>query len=278
MSQEWQDRLGEDLSQAPDHFKKLIEVIAKLRHPQDGCPWDLKQDHRSLRRFMIEEAYEAAEAMAGDDFDHLREELGDVLLQVVLNSQLLRDSGEEGITSVIESITDKMVRRHPHVFDESSGKLTEDEVKANWQKIKSEEKPDSVEHTFANEEKETFPALMQAYKIGKRAEKVRFDWADAEQVWQQLSSELEELRIEIDRGNQQAIVDEMGDVFFSLAQLCRHLKVDPEVAASQGNQKFLRRFRVIDGLVQAQGKSLSDLDLEEMEEFWKRAKQIDRNR
>ena len=273
----WQENLEKDLRTSPEAFKDLVKVIAKLRHPENGCPWDLKQDHKSLRRFMLEEAYEAAEAMGGSDRDHLREELGDVLLQVVLNSQVLADEGEDGITEVIKGITEKMVRRHPHVFSEDFKEVDVEEVKRNWSAIKASEKVEGGESVsiFHREKKTPFPALMQAYKIGKRAHEIKFDWDGVEPVWEQFLSEVKELEDEILSGvSKERILDEMGDVFFSLAQVCRHLNIDPEVAAMGGNLKFLSRFELMESLAKEEGLDIVGMAVDQMEGLWQQAKAI----
>lgn len=272
----WRDRLQQDLDAAPEQFARLIETIGLLRHPQQGCPWDLKQDHESLRHYMLEEAYEAVEAMGSNDYGHLREELGDVLLQVVLNSQILRDGGEEGITSVITELVDKMIRRHPHVFKaDSHGIESAEDVKRAWNEIKKTEKGTSgvVGDVFAEVKKQPFPSLLMAYKIGKKAESIKFDWSCVEDVWQQFLSEVKELEDEIQiHSNRERIFQELGDVFFSLAQLCRHLGFDPEVAASSGNQKFLRRFGTMEQIADQKGVLVDGLSQSELEELWQEAK------
>lgn len=268
----WKENLERDLRKGPEAFKELIEVVARLRQPEHGCPWDLEQDHKSLRRFMLEEAYEAAEAMGGNDSKHLQEELGDVLLQVVLNSQLISDSGGDGITAVIQEIKNKMVRRHPHVFTEDMKGLSIKEVKDNWSRIKSEEKPGQGldKGLFHKEKKSPFPSLMQAYKIGKKAEKVKFDWDDVSQVWGQFLSEVKELEDEITAKvrDPEKVMDELGDVFFSLSQVSRHLGIDPEVAALGGNQKFLRRFDALEQILKDKSLDLQTLTVEDLQELW----------
>ena len=258
-------------------FDELVKTIAQLRDPVSGCPWDLKQDHKSLRSYMIEEAYEASEAMASGNKEHLVEELGDVLLQVVLNAQILSEQTDFSIDDVVKSITAKMVRRHPHVFDKSfDGGNDIHSIKDNWVKIKAQEKEGSTEKgVFAGLSKSPLSSLQLSAKIGKKAEKIGFDWNNEHEVWEQFCSEIDELKDEINATsrNDDFIEDEIGDVFFTLSQLARHLKVDPEVASQRGNNKFLTRFATIEALLVEDNKVFSDLNRNEKEEYWKRAKQ-----
>lgn len=272
-------------------FQELVDVVARLRDPKTGCPWDLKQTHQSLRRFMLEEAYEAAEVMgqmsegessppkpADEAARELVDELGDVLLQVVLNAQLLTDAGQGDVKQVIRSIRDKMIRRHPHVFAPTEGaSLSPEEVKRRWQIIKAEEKgqdPSVKKSVFQEAKDRSFPATLQAAHIGKVAEKIGFDWLQPSQVLEQLEDELHELREEmqaqdIDRSR---LLHELGDVYFTLAQLARHLGCDPEVAAQEGNLKFLRRFAKVEALAQSQGIDPEMADPDELEALWQQAK------
>ena len=273
----WSESLENVLETSPEELGELVKVVAQLRHPTDGCPWDLKQDHKSLRRYMLEEAYEAADAMGGDDTKAIVDELGDVLLQVVLNGQLLSDSGRGSLTEIIAGIRKKMVRRHPHVF-EDMGDLSEEEIKKNWQRIKAKESvEESKERVFQKVQKERFPSLLQAYKIGKRAEEIAFDWGSPLEVWDQFYSEVKELEHEVrNSGDEEKVLDEIGDVFFSLSQLCRHLKIDPEVAASRGNQKFLNRFKVLEDIAEERGLDVFSLGTSELENLWKDAKKMEK--
>ncbi len=250
-------------------FVRFVGIVAHLRDPHSGCPWDLKQDHRSLRRFMLEEAYEAADAMGKDDYGHIIEELGDVLLQVVLNSQLLLDARQGSIIDVINSISEKMIRRHPHVFDPDFGRKSVDEVKRNWQQIKAAEKPLKSAGAFAQLETSPLPALMHGVKIGKVAGSVNFDWSHPQQVLEKVKEELHELEQEmVGEGHEALLTEELGDLLFSIAQLARHLGIDPEVAAAQGNQKFLQRFAALEDLARTAGKPLEELSQEDMEALW----------
>jgi len=270
----WQKELNERAQAAGQIFVELVKTVAALRHPERGCPWDLEQNHKSLRRYMLEEAYEAAEAMLGTDEAHLLEELGDVLLQVVLNAQLAKDHGKGDIREVVQSINSKMIRRHPHVFGDLAARdIDRSEIKSNWDKIKAGEKSKSKtkDGYFADCAK-IIPSLSQAYKIGKRAHLIQFDWVSVQEVLDQCKSELLELQQEIPGGDRDRLADEMGDVFFSLCQLSRHLGIDPEAAAHQGNVKFLKRFASMEELCHGRGWDVTNLSLEELENLWREAK------
>lgn len=278
----WAQDVEERSEAAAESIKKLVKTIAALRHPKRGCPWDLQQDHRSLRHYMLEEAYEAAAAMLGEEDGDLLDELGDVLLQVVLNAQLASERKAGDLAQIVEGLDKKMRRRHPHVFA-SEGPMGVStaikDVKKNWELIKEIEKcqkngPSSnpVKPSLFADESKIIPALTQAYKIGKKAKKIHFDWIQPKEVLKQLRAELEELEVEIERKDQVAIEQELGDVFFTLAQLSRHLGTEPESAAQRGNQKFLKRFHKLESLVCSEGKHLEALTQVDLESFWQKAK------
>jgi len=269
----WQKEIDARAEEAGRIFAAFVKTVATLRHPVRGCPWDLEQDHKSLRRFMLEEAYEAAEAMLGTDEGHLVEELGDVLLQVVLNAQLAADKNKGDIRDVVTSINSKMLRRHPHVFGDLAGQgMDQATIKSNWERIKAKEKGKKQQSGYFADCAKVIPALTQAYKIGKRAHSIHFDWDSAVEVLRQCQSELTELEHEMVGCDKDRLYDELGDVFFSLAQLSRHLGVDPEVAAQQGNLKFLRRFAAMEEICQLRGKDVTQLTRDELEGLWKEAK------
>lgn len=270
----WQAELEVRADKAAAEFKAFVKTVAQLRHPVSGCPWDLEQNHESLRRYMIEEAYEAAETMLGDSASsELLDELGDVLLQVVLNSQLSVEKGQGDIEDVVKGIREKMIRRHPHVFAPTDTPISSQEVSEAWVSIKQKEKPKGhVEFTFAKAKK-VHPALTQAYQIGKIAKKIDFDWKTPHEVFNQLQSELKELLHEIQIDDKAKIAEELSDCFFSLAQLSRHLGLEPEDVAHRGNLKFLRRFDVMEELAKARGADISKLGQAKLEELWIEAKQ-----
>ncbi len=280
---QWHKELAERANGAAAVFSDLVKTIAALRHPETGCPWDLKQTHKSLRKFMIEEAYEAAEVMDSDDYEGLIGELGDVLLQVVLNAQLLSDAGKGDIIKVIETLSEKMKRRHPHVFTEQDRNLTQKELHRQWNAIKAQEKAKSnieanvKSSVFVEAEKVRFPAGVQAAKIGKIASSIGFDWANPMEVLAQVQSELDELKSELTakKTKKENVELELGDLYFSLAQLSRHLGHDPEVVASKGNQKFLKRFAKVEMLAENKGLIIEELGQERLEKLWTEAKQIE---
>jgi MazG family protein len=253
-------------------FERFCATIAALRHPVTGCPWDLEQTHLSLRRYLIEEAYEAAEAMGEGDTREICDELGDVLLQVVLNAQIAKDARTFTIDDVVNAIDAKMRRRHPHVFGDGS--------KVSWESIKADEKAAAGKKPatghFADAAKK-HPAAAQSVAIGKLAKKIRFDWDEPKEVFDQLASEVEELRAEFAAGklDRARVSEELGDVYFSLAQLCRHLDLDPETVALDGNRKFLKRFAVLEGLAEKRGVAVAGAAREVLEGLWKDAKKTE---
>ncbi len=258
-------------------FQEFCQTVAKLRHPEGGCPWDLKQDHLSLRRFMVEEAYEAFDAMTSGNFNALCDELGDVLLQVVLNAQVAIENGAFEIADVITSINSKMKRRHPHVFYGTQVK-SEGEVRANWEQIKASEVKYHPKHGYFAEVVSKNPSTSQAAKIGKLAAKINFDWGKVEDVLAQVKSEVEEVEEEFKAPELSIakIREEIGDVYFSLAQLCRHLDLDPEEAALDGNQKFLRRFSALEKLAEKAGINIEEAKQSELEGLWLEAKRLEK--
>lgn len=264
-------------------FVRFCETIACLRDPQTGCPWDLKQDHKSLRRYMIEEAYEAVNAMASGDSKTICEELGDVLLQVVLNAQVATDSNQFTIGNVVEAIEQKMRRRHPHVFESKSDVDTPEKVREQWKKIKAKEKKPMSTHELLGQVKECvtscYPSTRQAYEIGKLSRKVNFDWQSAKAVFEKLESELDELRRALEVGDYaptSEVYSELGDLYFSAAQLCRHLGLDPEMVAIDGNRKFVGRFRQLAKQAKREGVDLMSATPSQMESLWGQVKQQER--
>ncbi|WP_106754157.1 nucleoside triphosphate pyrophosphohydrolase [Pannonibacter carbonis] len=268
----------------------LIDIMAALRTPVTGCPWDLEQDFSTIAPYTVEEAYEVAEAISRDDLDDLREELGDLLLQVVYHSRMAEEQGAFSFPDVVEAITKKMIRRHPHVFGDESAR-TSGMAKGMWDRIKAEEKAERKERRAALGMADTepgyldavssaFPALMEAEKIQRRAARVGFDWDSFAPVIAKIREELDELEAELKdhtapavTGNvPDAIKDEMGDVLFALANLARHLEVEPEDALKRTNAKFRRRFAAIEVEATRRGVALEDMTLDEMEAVWQAAK------
>ncbi|WP_442597378.1 nucleoside triphosphate pyrophosphohydrolase [Neobacillus sp. D3-1R] len=252
-------------------FFKLREIIAELRGP-NGCPWDKKQTHESLKKYLIEETYEVIEAINDGDIDSLIDELGDVLLQVMLHSQIGEDEGYFSVDDVIENLSNKMVRRHPHVFGDRTAQSAE-EVVGIWDAIKKEEKQGEVQ-SYLDGVGFDLPNLIRAYELQKKAAKVGFDWDDIGPAFAKVQEEIKELEVEISKKqvNQEHLILEYGDILFALVNVGRFLKIQPEEALFQANEKFKRRFHFIEKKVKESGKLFQDFSLEELDQFWDEAK------
>lgn len=252
-------------------FSKLREIIAMLRGPE-GCPWDKKQTHESLRPYLIEESFELIEAINEGDIDHIIEELGDVLLQVMLHSQIGEDEGYFSIDDVIEGISAKMIRRHPHVFGEEKAE-TVDDVMGHWQRVKQKEAKQE-KTSVLDGVNSSLPQLMQAYELQKKAAKVGFDWADSKEAWEKVREEIEEWSKELADSHTENMEKELGDALFSLVNIARFYKLNPELAIFQTNQKFISRFHYIEEKVDAAEKTMEQMSLEELDRLWNEAKAI----
>ena len=263
------------------NIDRLLDVMARLRNPDGGCPWDLEQTYRSIAPHTIEEAYEVADAIEKDDKVALREELGDLLFQVVYYSQMAREEGLFDFDEVAGVITDKMIRRHPHVFGPEEVKSS-DQQTSRWEDHKAAERaakaaeegraPSALEGVIAG-----LPALTRALKLQNRAARVGFDWTDARDILDKIEEEVQELRAEMDAGSaQERVADELGDLLFALVNLARRLKVEPETALRGTNAKFERRFHRIEALLSEQGRKPQDATLDEMEALWQQAKREER--
>ena len=246
-------------------FPRLREVMATLRGPH-GCEWDRAQTHESLREYLIEETYEVIDAIDDRDDEAIIEELGDVLLQVMLHSQIGEDDGYFTVDDVIQGITNKMIHRHPHVFSNSTGDISQ-----SWDELKQAEKGEKSFSILADIPK-SLPALARAFKIQKKVAKVGFDWDDVNEVWLKLDEEVVEIKEAIITGEQIEIESELGDIIFALVNLARHYKVNSEVALNRTNQKFINRFNYIEDALAKIGKGLTDSSLEEMDHYWDEAK------
>jgi len=265
----------------------LLHLMARLRDPQYGCPWDLKQNYATIVPHTIEEAYEVADAIERGDFDHLPGELGDLLFQVVYYSQLAREEGRFEFAQVVDGITTKLIRRHPHVFPDGDlygavdvPKLDEAAVKLRWEAIKAEER---AEHAAAPEQlsllddvPNALPSLSRAIKLQKRAAQVGFDWPEALPVVDKVREELDEVLEAMSENDPEAIQEEIGDLLFVVSNLARHLKVDPETALRAANGKFERRFRFIEQALREQGRAMQDCALEELDALWGEAKKLEK--
>jgi tetrapyrrole methylase family protein / MazG family protein len=253
------------------NFFKLREIIAELRGP-DGCPWDKEQTHESLKKYLIEETYEVIEAIDGGDIDHLVEELGDVLLQVMLHAQIGEDEGYFAIEDVIEGISAKMIRRHPHVFGNGQAEDS-DAVVRTWQEIKKQEKG-HTEDSLLDGVSKSLPSLLRAYELQKKASKVGFDWQEITPALEKVKEELQEFESELSdiTGNKLLAKKEFGDLLFAFVNVARFLDIHPEEALIGTNEKFIRRFRFIEEKVKESSKTFEDYTLAELDRFWDEAK------
>ena len=267
---------------------RLLEIMAALRTPGTGCPWDLEQDFASIAPYTLEEAYEVVDAIERGDLADLRDELGDLLLQVVFHARMAEEQGSFAFGDVVEAITTKLIRRHPHVFD-SNKDLSPEEVKSLWDSIKVQEKADrraarekmglpseAHEAGFLGGIPTALPALARAQKLTTKAAKVGFDWPDAAQVIDKIHEELDEVKEAASSKDRDKIEDEIGDLLFSVANLARHFDIDPERALRRTNAKFERRFRAVEEALGDQDRSLEEASLEEMERLWVAAKNAER--
>ncbi len=255
---------------------ELIAIMRRLRDPDGGCPWDLEQNFATIAPYTIEEAYEVASAVEAGDFAGLKDELGDLLLQVVFHAQMASEQDLFGFSDVVRAISEKMIRRHPHVFADGPAR-TPAAVTNAWEEIKRAEregKPAKSEGLL-DDVPHALPALMRAVKLQNRAAQVGFDWPSAVTVTDKIAEESRELAEAAASGKPAKVAEEFGDLLFAMANLSRHLKVDPEEALRAANAKFIRRFKWIESGLQAQGRKLQDASLEEMEALWQEAKKTE---
>ena len=252
---------------------RLLDIMARLRDPETGCPWDIEQSFSTIAPFTIEEAYEVADAIDRGAMEELPGELGDLLLQTVYHTQMGQEAGLFNFASVTKSISDKMIARHPHVFGTESRDKSATQQTADWEKIKATERQGRTLDGVAL----GLPALLRAVKLQKRAARVGFDWPDISMVLDKLQEEARELTEARETLTQAEITDELGDLLFVMANLARHLHVDPEAALRGANAKFTRRFAHIENALAAIGKTPAQSDLAEMDALWNAAKQSERN-
>ena len=271
--------MSRDPNQSP--IDRLKTIMAALRHPETGCPWDLKQDFASIAPYTLEEAYEVVDAIERGDTQDLRQELGDLLLQVVFHAQMAEEQGDFSFDDVANAISDKMERRHPHVFGNIQVDGT-DAVNANWEDIKAAERSEKRTNGDVSDQPDSLmddipiplPGLTRAVKLQKRAARVGFDWQTAAPILAKLREEIDEFSAEMQAETQDKarLTDEFGDMLFVMANIGRHLKLDPETAVRSTNAKFERRFRFIEQKANQNGQSLDDLSLDEMEAYWTQSK------
>ncbi|MGL4441591.1 MAG: nucleoside triphosphate pyrophosphohydrolase [Bosea sp. (in: a-proteobacteria)] len=260
----------------------LLGIMATLRTPVTGCAWDLEQSFETIAPYTIEEAYEVADAIQRGDIFDLRDELGDLLLQVVFQARIAEEAGHFAFADVIEAINTKMIRRHPHVFGERKN-WTPAEVKASWQRIKAEEKSERAaerlaagnppeHHGLLADISPAMPPLARAVKLQAKAGTVGFDWNDPKAVLAKMREEIDEIEAALDVGEKAAVQDEIGDMLFAIANLARHMNIDPDAALSGTNAKFMRRFAFIEQSLFAKGRTLAQSSLDEMDALWNEAK------
>ena len=262
------------LNSQPSTFNKLCEIVAKLRGP-GGCPWDREQTHESLLPATIEEAYEVAEAARAKNDAHFREELGDLLLLVVMHAEIAREAGRFDINNVVDDVTEKLVRRHPHVFGKSDARDSGTVLK-QWEAIKREEKR-SDSHYLASLPR-ALPALMRAQKAQSKAARVNFDWTELRDVLAKVEEELGETKSAIASQDRQSLEDEIGDLLFAVVNLARKCKLDAESALQTATDKFVARFNRLEDELRSRGKRLGDVDLAELDEIWNAIKKMTNER
>ena len=260
-------------------ISRLIEIMAALRTPGTGCPWDLEQNFRTIAPYTLEEAYEVADAIVRDDLTGLKDELGDLLLQVVFHARMAQEQGAFDFSDVVEAITAKLIRRHPHVFADEQGKTAE-AVKGLWERIKAEEKAakgEPGENGVLMGVPIALPAATRALKLQEKAGSVGFDWNDPRAVLAKIREEADEIEAALDKSDTKNAASEVGDLMFAVVNLARHLKGDPEALLRATNLKFERRFGSIEKALARQGRKPSDATLEEMDALWNEAKAAEKD-
>ena len=252
-----------------DNLPRLLKIMQRLRDPEKGCPWDIQQSFASILPYTIEEVYEVADAIDKQDFTQLKDELGDLLFQIVYYTQMAKEQNLFDLEDVTENICNKLIRRHPHVFDKDNVQLQKD-----WEQIKQQERSEkSDSNSLLNDIPSAIPQLLRAKKIQKRVATIGFDWSELSSVIEKVEEELTELKEEINANNQQeAIAEELGDLLFSVVNLSRHIKVNAEEALRKSNEKFIKRFQYIEKSLADIDKKLDECSLEELEHYWQKAK------
>lgn len=256
-------------------LNKLLDIMVQLRDPETGCPWDIEQNFETIAPYTIEEAYEVAYAIEQHDLGALKSELGDLLFQVVFHARLAEEDGAFSFNDVVESISNKLVQRHPHVF--SDKKVAKEDMARQWELSKRKEKGADNSVSILDDVNASQPAINRAYKLQKKAAAVGFDWGDVAPVIEKLDEEIKELKDEINNGgSQQRIADELGDVMFTCVNLARHLDLNPEWSLRNANQKFSKRFAYVEQQVKVLGINIEDCSLEQLELLWGNAKNKER--
>ena len=259
-------------------FENLVKIIEKLRDPKDGCPWDLKQTHKSLLKYLIEESYEFIHATEENQTTKMEDELGDVLLQVLLHSTIGKEAKTFDIETISKTLSEKLIRRHPHIFSKKDSSIKVDQVLQNWKEIKKSEKKENNEDVLFDNSFLKFPALFSANKIGERTNHIGFDWNDFSEVRKVVEGEWQEFidEIEADTPSKDRTYEEFGDLLFSMAQLGRHLKIDPEQALRDANKKFLNRFSKMEELIKIDKLDMKDMNQLEMDKYWDKVKALEK--
>ncbi len=253
------------------NIEKVLEIMKRLRDPNDGCPWDVQQDFASIAPYTVEEAYEVADAIARSDLEALRDELGDLLLQVVFHARMAEEGGHFDFHDVAEGISDKLVRRHPHVFGDDEQRLAGAQD-GSWDRIKAKERAESGDASALAGVAKALPALKRAQKLGRRAAHVGFDWPDREGVRAKIFEELQELEDATGTRRPARIEEELGDLLFAVVNLARHLDIDAETALAAANIKFEQRFRNMERALRSSGTAMDKCSLESLEKEWRAAK------
>ncbi|MDQ2091280.1 nucleoside triphosphate pyrophosphohydrolase [Marimonas arenosa] len=256
---------------------RLLEIMRRLRDPETGCPWDIEQSFATIAPYTIEEAYEVADAIEREAWDELKGELGDLLFQSVFHAQMAAEAGLFTFDEVADTMSDKMVARHPHVFGDESRDKSAEQQTVDWETIKAAERADKKQHRTLDGVAVGLPALLRAVKLQKRAARVGFDWPSTREVVDKIVEEARELAEARDTMSETEVFEEFGDMLFVIANLARHLKIDPESALRAANAKFTRRFERIEGLLAEREKTPEDSDLEEMDALWNLAKAEEKN-
>ena len=254
---------------------RLQEIMRALRDPQSGCPWDIEQNFKSIAPYTVEEAYEVADAIERENWDDLKNELGDLLLQTVYHTQMAEEENLFNFSDVVNQISEKMIKRHPHVFGSLKQNKTSDQQIKDWEAIKADERVKKNQTGILDDVALNLPALVRSLKLQKRAARVGFDWPTVSKVLKKIEEETKELVEAKEFESQERINEEFGDLMFSIVNLGRHLKVDPEEALKKANKKFVTRFKFIEDEIKSQGRNLEDTSLEEMEQLWQSAKITD---
>lgn len=250
-------------------FERLLDIMDDLR---EKCPWDKKQTFESLRNLTIEEVYELGDAIIARDMNEIKKELGDVLLHIVFYAKMGSETNTFDIADICNSLYEKLIDRHPHIYGDVQV-ADEEEVKKNWEKLKLKEGNQSVLSGVPK----SLPAMVKATRIQDKVKGVGFDWDNAAQVWEKVEEEINEFKVEVAQKNQEKMEDELGDVFFSLINYARFVNIHPEDALEKTNRKFIRRFQQLEKAIQADDKNITDLDLEQLDEYWHRVKSTEKN-